>query len=51
MLTDEDAEALKELARLYRGWRFIGRILRCVVVAAGATAGAGAAILQLYRGW
>lgn len=48
--TDEEKRVIREIIRVYRGWRFFGKIVRGLVVAVGAVAGAAAAVVKLFNG-
>jgi len=48
--TEEEKRVIREIIRVYRGWRFFGKVVRGLVVAVGTVAAAAAAIVKLLNG-
>lgn len=48
--TDEEKKVIREIIRVYRGWRFIGKVARAAVVGAGVLAGAATAVVKFFQG-
>ena len=48
--TDDERATIREVIRVYKGWRFFGKIVRGAVVGVGAVAAAAAAVLKLWQG-